>query len=80
LFGHRRPTAVKRSHRPSSEHLAISNNATEPAIRPLALGKTNYLLAAGDRAVTAYTLIENTKLNGLEPEPFQAPVLRPQRA
>jgi hypothetical protein len=60
--------------------LAISNNATEPAIRPLALGKTNYLLAAGDRAVTAYTLIENTKLNGLEPEPFQAPVLRPQRA
>jgi len=42
--------------------LEISNNAAERAIRPLALGRKNYLFAGsdsgGDRAAAMYTLIE----------------------
>ena len=49
--------------------LEISNNAAERAIRPLALGRKNYLFAGsdagGERAAVAYTLIETAKLNGL---------------
>jgi hypothetical protein len=52
--------------------LEISNNAAERAIRPLALGRKNYLFAGsdagGERAAAAYTLIETAKLNGLDPE------------
>jgi transposase len=43
--------------------LEISNNAAERAIRPLALGRKNYLFAGsdagGERAAAAYTLIES---------------------
>jgi hypothetical protein len=42
--------------------LEISNNAAERAIRPLALGRKNYLFAGsdsgGERAAAMYTLIE----------------------
>jgi len=52
--------------------LEISNNAAERAIRPLVLGRKNYLFAGSDaggaRAAAAYTLIETAKLNGLDPE------------
>ena len=54
--------------------LEISNNAAERAIRPLALGRKNYLFAGsdagGERAAVAYTLIETAKLNGLDPEAY----------
>jgi transposase len=54
--------------------LEISNNAAERAIRPLALGRKNYLFAGsdagGERAAAAYTLIETAKLNGLDPEAY----------
>ena len=51
--------------------LEISNNAAERAIRPLALGRKNYMFAGsdagGERAAAIYTLVETAKLNGLDP-------------
>jgi hypothetical protein len=59
--------------------LEISNNAAERSIRPLALGRKNYLFAGsdagGERAAAAYTLIETAKLNGLDPEAYLRAVL-----
>jgi transposase len=59
--------------------LEISNNAAERAIRPLALGRKNYLFAGsdagGERAAAAYTLIETAKLNELDPEVYLREVL-----
>jgi transposase len=59
--------------------LEISNNAAERAIRPLALGRKNYMFAGsdagGERAAAAYTLIETAKLNGLDPEAYLRDVL-----
>jgi len=60
-------------------HLEISNNAAERAIRPLALGRKNYMFAGsdagGERAAAAYTLIETAKLNGLDPEAYLRDIL-----
>jgi uncharacterized Ntn-hydrolase superfamily protein len=60
-------------------HLEISNNAAERAIRPLALGRKNWLFAGsdagGDRAAAIYTLTETAKLNGLDPEAYLRDVL-----
>ena len=54
--------------------LEISNNAAERAIRPLALGRKNYMFAGsdagGERAAAIYTLVETAKLNGLDPEAY----------
>jgi len=56
-------------------------SATTPpsAIRPLALGRKNYLFAGsdagGERAAAAYTLIETAKLNGLDPEAYLRDVI-----
>jgi transposase len=59
--------------------LEISNNAAERAIRPLVLGRKNYLFAGsdagGERAAAAYTLLETAKLNGLDPEAYLHEVL-----
>jgi transposase len=59
--------------------LEISNNAAERAIRPLALGRKNYLFAGsdagGERAAAFYTLIETAKLNGLDPDAYLREVL-----
>ncbi len=59
--------------------LEISNNAAENAIRPVALGRKNYLFAGsdagGERAAHIYTLIRSAKLNGLEPEAYLRDVL-----
>ena len=59
--------------------LEISNNAAERAIRPLALGRKNYLFAGsdagGERAAAVYTLIETAKLNGLDPEAYLREVI-----
>ena len=59
--------------------LEISNNAAERAIRPLALGRKNYLFAGsdagGERAAAAYTLIETGKLNSLDPEAYLRAVI-----
>ena len=54
--------------------LEISNNAAENAIRPVALGRKNWLFAGsdtgGERAALFYTLIRTATLNGVEPEAY----------
>jgi transposase len=48
--------------------IPIDNNAVENAIRPIALGRKNWLFVgsqqAGERAATLMSLIESAKLNG----------------
>lgn len=59
--------------------IAIDNNAAERAIRPLALGRKNYLFAGsdagGERAAAVYALVETAKLNGVDPEQYLRDVL-----
>ncbi len=54
--------------------LELSNNAAENAIRPVALGRKNWLFAGsdsgGERAALFYTLIRTATLNGVEPEAY----------
>lgn len=53
--------------------LPIDNNLTERSIRPLAVGRKNYLFlgsgedGGGDWAATAYSVIGSCRLNGLDP-------------
>lgn len=59
---------------PYLEHgiVELDNNAAERAIRPLALGRKNWLFAGSERggraAAIAYTLIETARLNGVDPQ------------
>ena len=59
--------------------LEISNNAAENAVRPVSLGRKNWLFAGsdagGERAAIFYTLIRSAKMNGLEPEAYLRDVL-----
>jgi len=59
--------------------LEIDNNAAERALRPVALGRKNYLFAGSDaggqRAAALYSLIGSAKLNGLDPEAYLREVL-----
>jgi len=54
--------------------LEMTNNAAERAIRPLALGRKNWLFAGSDkgghRAAVIATITETAKLNGLDPEAY----------
>jgi hypothetical protein len=53
-------------------HLPIDNNPVENCIRPIALGKKNWLFAGSERAVqraaAIQSLLGTAKLNGLNPE------------
>jgi transposase len=55
----------------ASGHLPIDNNPVENAIRPIALGKKNWLFAgserAGKRAASIQTLLATAKANNIEP-------------
>lgn len=59
--------------------LEIDNNAAERSIRPLALGRKNYLFAGsdkgGERAAAIYSLVETAKLNGRDPEAYLRDVI-----
>ena len=59
--------------------LEPSNNAAERAIRPLTLGRRNYLFAGSDaggrRAATFYTLITTARLNGVDPQAWLTDVI-----
>jgi transposase len=59
--------------------LEMTNNTAERAIRPLALGRKNYLFAGSDsgghRAAILYTLIQTAILNHLDPEAYLRDVL-----
>mgnify|MGYP001818034941 FL=1 len=63
----------------SDGHLEMTNNAAERAIRPLALGRKNWLFAGSDnggrRAATIYTITQTATLNGHDPETYLADIL-----
>jgi hypothetical protein len=67
--------------RPYLDHgcLEADNNGAERALKPVALGRKNYLFigsAGGGRsAAIAYTLIETAKLNGINPQAWLTEVL-----
>ena len=52
--------------------LELDNNTAERSMRPIALGRKNYLFMGSERggksAAIAYTLIETAKLNGVDPQ------------
>jgi transposase len=60
-------------------HLPIDNNPVENAIRPIAIGKKNWLFAgserAGKRAAAIQSLLATAKLNGLNPLAWLTAVL-----
>ena len=60
--------------------LDIDNNACERAMRPVALGRKNFLFVASDRggraAAIAYSLIQTCKLHAVEPFAYLTDVLR----
>lgn len=57
----------------------LDNNAAERSIRPLCLGRKNWLFAGsdrgGERAAAVFSLTETAKLNGLDPEAYLHQVL-----
>lgn len=59
--------------------IEIDNNAIERQIRPIAIGRKNYLFAGsdagGDRAALMYGLLNTAKLNGLNPQDYLTQVL-----
>ena len=59
--------------------LEIDNNLVENAIRPIALGRKNYLFAGSHkgarRAAAIYTLVANAKLAGVEPFSYLRDIL-----
>jgi len=59
--------------------LEIDNNPVEREIRPVALGRKNYLFAGadsgGERAAMLYSLLNTAKLNGIEPEAYLRTVI-----
>ena len=66
-------------HYINNGRLEMSNNAAERAMRPLVLGRKNYLFcgsdAGGQRAACIYTLIETAKMTGINPQAYLADVL-----
>jgi transposase len=63
----------------SDGRLDICNNAAERAIRPLAIGRKNWLFAGsdlgGERAAVMYTLIETARMNGIDPQAYLRAVI-----
>jgi molybdopterin-guanine dinucleotide biosynthesis protein len=59
--------------------IALDNNSCERAIRPLAIGRRNWLFAGSERggkaAAVIYTLIESCKIAKLNPQAYLADVL-----
>ena len=59
--------------------LELETNTVERALRPIALGRKNYLFVGstggGRSAAIAYTLIETAKLNGIDPQAWLTDVL-----
>ena len=60
-------------------HLPIDNNWIENQIRPIAIGRNNWLFAgslrAGQRAAAVMSLIQSAKLNGHDPYAYIKDVL-----
>ncbi len=64
----------------SDGRLELDNNICERSIRPIALGRKNYLfmgsIGGGKAAAIAYTLIETAKMNKIDPEAWLTWVLK----
>ncbi len=64
----------------SDGRLEIDNNLVENAIRPVALGRKNYLFAGSHegakRAAMIYTLVATAKLHQVEPFAYLSDILR----
>jgi hypothetical protein len=60
--------------------LEADNNLIENAIRPVALGRKNYLFAGSHagakRAATVYSLLGSCKLQGINPKEYLIDVLQ----
>jgi len=73
--------ARMRKLRPYLDHgcLEADNNGAERALKPVALGRKNYLFVGseggGKSAAIAYTLIGSAKLNGVDPQAWLTDVL-----
>jgi hypothetical protein len=67
--------------RPYLDHgfLELDNNSAERSMKPVALGRENYLFVGsqggGKSAAIAYSLIETAKLNGVDPQAWLTDVL-----
>jgi len=63
----------------SDGRVAIDNNPAERAMRPIGIGRKNWLFAGndagGETLAKAMTLIESAKLNGLDPQIYLSDVL-----
>ena len=63
----------------SDGQLPVDNNHIERQIRPIAIGRNNWLFAgslrAGKRAAAAMSLIQSSKLNGHDPYAYLKDVL-----
>ena len=59
--------------------LEIDNNLVENAVRPTALGKKNWMFIghpdAGQRSAILYTLLENCKRRGINPQEYLFDIL-----
>jgi transposase len=70
-----------RKLRPYLDHgfLELDNNSAERSMKPVAIGRKNYLFVGseggGKAAAIAYTLIETAKLNGIDPQAWLTNVL-----
>ena len=57
----------------------IDNNPAERALRPIAIGRKNWLFAGADTGAEslthAITIIETAKLNDLDPQAYLADIL-----
>lgn len=59
--------------------VAIDNNVAERALRPIGVGRRNWLFAGsdagGETLARAMTIIETAKMNGLDPQAYLADIL-----
>ena len=59
--------------------VGIDNNPAERAMRPIGIGRKNWLFAGsdsgGETLARAMTLIETAKMNGLDPQAWLADIL-----
>ncbi len=63
----------------SDGRVAIDNNPAERALRPIGIGRKNWLFAGADTGAEtlarAMTIIETAKMNGLDPQAYLADIL-----
>lgn len=61
------------------DRVAIDNNPAERAIKPVVIGRKNWLFAGadtgGETLAEAMTIIESAKLSGHDPEAYLADIL-----